>query len=241
MKKVVYTCITGDYDSLLQPLAVRPDWDYICFTDDASTLSDGVWQLRPFKYEGDAAKVSRYPKILPHIALKDYDASLYIDAKIQIIDAGIYDAADACLAGGVPWAGVPHPERDCIYEEIRRCYLSGHARWRDALRLKKQLQNAGFPHHFGLLENNVILRQHNDSQVVAVDEDWWAAYSAGIKRDQLHLMPALQKEGLNPSYLLPDGGNARNSSALKLVPHNHPFSSAHPRPKLVKAILKRFL
>ena len=47
MNKVVYTCITGAYDTLRQPLATRPDWDYICFTDNSSEKSDGVWQLRP--------------------------------------------------------------------------------------------------------------------------------------------------------------------------------------------------
>ena len=241
MKKAVYTCITGNYDILPQPAAVRADWDYICFTDDPSAGSDGVWQLRPFKYEGDRRLISRYPKILPHLALADYDASLYLDANIRILGDGIYEAAEECLADGALWAGIPHPDRDCVYEEIRRCYLSGHARWRDALKLKKQLQNAGFPQHSGLLENNAILRRHNDLRVIAVDEDWWEAYSKGIKRDQLHLMPALLKEGLKPVDLLPDGRNARNSEALGLVPHAQPFCSAHPRPRLVKAVLKRFL
>jgi hypothetical protein len=38
--KVVYTCITGDYDTLIEPRYVTEGFDYVCFTDNPSLTSD---------------------------------------------------------------------------------------------------------------------------------------------------------------------------------------------------------
>jgi len=231
MKKVIYTCNTGGYDALRQPLTVRPDWDYVCLTDDPSAGTDGAWQLRAT--EGpDAKNASRRPKMLPHEYLSGFDVSLYVDSNLIIEGDAIYDAADAAIASGALWAGVKHPQRDCIYDELRKCYLAGHCRWRDAIRLKLALCKEAYPRHAGLLENNIIFRRHNAPEVILVDEQWWDRYSRGIKRDQLHLMPVLRGAGISAGTTLP---------SLQRTPHAHGFSSPHPRPRVVKNILKRFI
>ena len=230
MRKVIYTCITGGYDALRQPATVKPDWDYICFTDNEAVCADGIWQFR--RTEGpDAKTASRYPKILPHKVLPDYDVSLYIDSNLVLAGDAIYDAADAAIASGTAWAGVKHPQRDCIYEEIRKCYLAGHCRWRDAFLLERRLKKSGFPRQAGLLENNIILRKHNLPAVMEVDENWWKVFLAGPRRDQLHLMPLLRHAGIKPA-ILPE---------LQRIPHARPFSSPYHRPRIIKNILKRFL
>src|ERR1700736_5413136 len=52
LKKVVYTCICGDYDALISHSYVRDSWDYICFTDNQEILKTGhhQWTIRPLKY-----------------------------------------------------------------------------------------------------------------------------------------------------------------------------------------------
>jgi hypothetical protein len=40
-KKVIYTCIFGNYDLLRDPLIVNEKWDYICFTDQ--DIKSNVW------------------------------------------------------------------------------------------------------------------------------------------------------------------------------------------------------
>ena len=84
-KKVIYTCLVGNYDVLRQPLAIDESYDYICFSNDIKEERVGVWQIRPipFKHK-DKARLSRYVKILPHRALEDYEWSLWMDANIQI-------------------------------------------------------------------------------------------------------------------------------------------------------------
>ena len=44
-KIVVYTCITGDYDKLIDPQFIDAGVDYICYTNN-NTLNSNVWQIR---------------------------------------------------------------------------------------------------------------------------------------------------------------------------------------------------
>jgi len=241
MKKVIYTCITGAYDTLIKPPAIRLEWDYICFTDAVDTPgSNGVWKLVPLSAgQMDNAAASRYPKLLPHRFLADYDLSLYIDPNISISNDAFYEEVAKKLQA--PISMVPHGIRDCIYEEILSCYLAGHCRFRDAYRLKKKLNKDGIPPHYGFYENNIILRQHNSPKIIELDEAWWDAYINGIHRDQLHLMPLLYRMGIKPEELLPDGQNARNCPWLEYRMHRASFSSAYPRPRILKNLLKSFL
>ncbi len=51
---VVYTCITNGYDNLIRHKFSAPDWDYVCFTDNAKLLKRGRvgrWQIRPLAYD----------------------------------------------------------------------------------------------------------------------------------------------------------------------------------------------
>jgi len=217
-KKVIYTCLTGGYDHLEQPAAVTPDWDYVCFTDMDG--QDGVWQLRKIPFESpDPVVRSRYPKILAHKVLSEYDYSVYMDANIRITDAEFYRIADRCITDGISFAQVQHPDRDCVFEELRYCYLKDKVSTRTAFGLHRDWKAGGLPRHAGLFENNLILRRHLLTEVTALDEDWWRAFSAGVPRDQLCLMPVFLRHGVRPSLLLGPGLNARNVPFLKYTLH----------------------
>lgn len=239
MKKVVYTCITGDYDTLRQPLVTRPGWDFICFTDNPGDGSDGVWQLRPVpKAEGSPKVRSAYVKLLPHRVLPEYDASLFMDANLQISSDSFYDDLEARLAsGGGPVWMVPHSTRDCIYDEAAACFDSSLAGFCDVLRLRRQLRRDGIPRHLGLFETNIVLRKHTDPAVIEVDEAWWKAFSEGIPRDQLSATAVLYKAGICPDLLFGPGRNARNVEFVKYYPHlgKRPRRKGLPRP------LRKFL
>lgn len=217
-RKVIYTCLTGGYDRLEQPAVVAPDWDYVCFTDTDG--QDGVWQLRKISYESpDPVVRSRYPKILPHKVLSEYDYSVYMDANIRIMDAEFYRIADMCIADGVAFAQVQHPDRDCVFEELRYCYLKDKVNTRTAFRLYRQWTASGLPSHAGLYENNLIFRRINITEARYLDEAWWKAFSAGVPRDQLCLQPIFLRHGIHPALLLGEGLNARNVPYLKYTLH----------------------
>lgn len=220
MRKVIYTSIVGGYDSLRQPEVIDSSFDYVCFSDDFKELKVGVWEIRPIPCDlTDPTRRSRYAKILPHRVLPEYEISLWMDANIAVADKAFYEAVEDKIASEAVIAQVPHPYRNCVYDEIAQCYRDARISLRDALRQLRHLEAEGFPRQFGLFENNLILRRHNDPSVVRVSEGWWKEYMSYSKRDQLSLMPVYWKEGLLPGLLLGEGVNSRNTPLLDVVKH----------------------
>lgn len=220
MKRVIYTCIAGGYDKLRQPGVLDADFDYICFTDEVGSGRDGVWQLRPIPFEcEDRTRLSRYVKLLPHKVLGEYEESLWIDANITIKGAGIYEAVRRVSSAGSLIAQVPHLGRDCVYDEIAACYKDLRIGFGEARRTRRHLLSEGFPRHFGLMENNLIFRKHNDPSIIRLSEMWWEEYGRFSRRDQLSLMPVLRRCGLYPDSLLGEGLNVRNVLFLEYSGH----------------------
>lgn len=226
MNKVIYTILVGRYDNLKQPLVVDDSFDYICFSNDINKEKVGVWRIKKISFENnDATRVSRYPKLLPHQVLQEYDYSLYIDANIQIISRELYDLINQKIEKKVLIAQVPNIFRSCIYKDIEIAYRKGKVDFRGAKKQYLHLKKEHFPENYGLFENNVILRKHNDPKVIAISEAWWKEYCSYTHRDQFCLMYIYWKYNYMPIFLFGEGINARNVFFLKLV--------KHPRKKII--------
>ena len=222
-QKVIYTVLTGGYDRLEQPVAVSPDWDYICFGDIEG--QDGVWKLRTIPFEGTPVMRARWAKMHPHILLPEYEYSVFMDANLQISAPEFYEI----LLKEQKIAVLEHPERDCVWEELRYCYLKDKVSTKTAVRWHRFLKEMEMPRHAGLTETNIIAREHNNLQVIALDNLWWQFLEkTGGSRDQLAFTPALHRTGLDPSLLFGPGLNARNVPFVKYV--NHPVKGPQNQP-----------
>ena len=220
MKKVIYTILVGKYDDLLQPLVVDESFDYICFSNDFAEESVGVWNIKKIPFnDSDKTRVSRYAKLLPHKVLQEYDYSLYMDANIQIVGLEFYRLVNVKIGEGILIAQIPNIFRDCIYKDIEIAYRRRKVDLKGAKRQFEHLKQEGFPKHYGLFENNVILRKHNDPMVIEISEAWWKEYSNYTHRDQFCLMYVYWRHNYMPTYLFGEGKNARNVEYLKLVKH----------------------
>lgn len=220
-RKVIYTCIVGGYDDLRQPLVVADDYDYICFTDSIVEPNVGVWRIRsiPFKSRNKVL-LSRYPKIMPHIVLPEYEYSVYMDANIQIVEKSFYDYVTNRIEDSDLISQVPHTYRNCIYQEIYACWYHNMISILSNIWLRHRYHKIGMPKNYGLFENNIILRKHNDPFVKKVSIEWWQNIKNGLaKRDQLYLMPIYWKQSYLPSLLFGDKRNVRNISCMKWIPH----------------------
>lgn len=220
MKKVIYTVLVGNYDQLKQPSVVDDTFDYLCFSNDIKEKRVGVWVIRGIDYQNkDKTRISRYAKLLPHRVLSEYDYSLYIDANIQITGSELYQVINSKIEEGALICQVPNIFRDCIYKDIEIAYRRRKVDFYGAKRQYRHLKAEQFPEHYGLLENNVILRKHNDPQVVEISEAWWKEYCEYTHRDQFCLMFVYWKQNLIPDYLFGEGKNARNVECLNLIQH----------------------
>ncbi len=219
-RKVIYTCLFGKIDNLLQPKVIDNSFDYICFSDCMLPQS-GIWQIRQIADSGlDVIAQSRFPKLMPHKDLEDYDYSLYIDGNVQIKDKEFYDYVEQAIEQDVLIAQVPHPTRDCIYQELEQCLNVRKVTPWQYIRHRQKYTKSGLPHHWGLYENNVILRKHNDPQVIRISAQWWEEYNLISNRDQLSLMLVYWREQFKPQLLLGKGQNTRTSKLIGCIEHS---------------------
>lgn len=221
-KYVIYTSLTGGYDNLIQLSCVSAEFDYICFTDAvANETRNGIWTLRPIpKVVDDKQRLSRFPKMHPHVLLPEYEYSIYIDASVDIINDDLYAIIKDKIDQGVILSGVQHPYRDCAYDEFFEVYKLRLER--NLTVLKKEyriLRDAGFPSHFGLYEAGMILRRHNDIRIVSQCEQWWLLYNLYAKRDQLCYTYTIWKINIMMDFL-PNVGLTSSNSFCRIVSHS---------------------
>ena len=225
MEKIfIYTCITGGYDSLMQPLLPAEGFEFICFVQKGAGLGErvGAWKIEelPFGWN-DPVLLSRCPKMNPQTVLPEDSAwSLWIDGNIGIIGAGIYELCRKLQADDVKYAGIRHPFSDCAYVECERCLKNRRESLWNLLRTVHFLRGKGYPEHAGMMENNVIFRKHNDPAVVEFDQWWWECFVNYAHRDQLtHGFALADTPSLKTTLLFPEGISARNHPDLIYVKH----------------------
>lgn len=216
----VYTVSTGGYDIVKEPRFVDKQFDYYVFTN-SKLPTNTVWKVIPL--DGECENMapfdqSRYVKTHPHLFFADYDISIYIDGNIQIIK-NIRPLIYKMIEENKTIAIHRHNCRDCIYHEARIIWAQGRAKLLDILKQVCYYKRIGFPSHFGLFENNVIVRFHNDPKCKAVMETWWNEIKTRSKRDQLSFTYSLWKNGLTSDYVMSLGNCSRNSEYFSVVNH----------------------
>ena len=193
-KKVIYTCVTGGYDSIIEPSYITDGFDYVCFTDNLGMNSD-IWEIRPLPKETEGlsqVKKQRFVKINPHLLLKEYDISIWVDGNVSIksdLNKFIGETLKDDISIYVP----KHPTRSCIYKEAG-AVLSMRKDKREIVnpqmaRYKKE----GFPENYGLLQSNILLRKHNNEDCIKLMEAWFEELKDNSHRDQLSFNYVLWK------------------------------------------------
>ena len=198
MKKVIYTCITDEYDKLITPKVISKDFDYICYTDSEKLKSD-FWEIRKMPSEFlnyPKTKINRAIKILPHKILQEYDLSIWVDANVSInADLnGVLNDLDL-MSSDCVW--IPkHPSRDCAYEEAKVVFLVGKDKSDKPKKQSAKYKKDGFPTHFGMTQNSFIIRKHNDENCIKLMEMWFDELLENSHRDQLSLQYCEWKSGV---------------------------------------------
>lgn len=201
---VVYTCVTGGYDTVRRP-SILPEWaDWKAFT------------------EADYPDC-RYPKLNPHEVFPDYEYSLWIDGNIDIVSPEFWTVVEDMIARGVQYAGIAHPQRDDVFEESLRILKNDRETLCKLVKVAKFLRAEGMPRHFGLNENCIILRAHNAPEVVEFDKLWWQMFSRFSRRDQMTWSYCAWKSGLQTEYLLPKGSNVREHNWVTCSVHGKEY------------------
>lgn len=175
MKVVIYTGVSNKYDKLKAPDCKQTGIDYICFTDDLNIESKG-WELRHIP---NLERIDKVVKIMPHIFLHDYDVSIWVDASM-CIKKPIVKLLDYVKDKNI---AIPlHPRRRKLKEEFEICIKAKKADPDELLKQKRAYSKF-------LKENvyqcGVMVRRHNELDVLRTMEDWWMELQMFTFRDQL--------------------------------------------------------
>lgn len=225
-KYVIYTVMAGKYGEVRPPLVIDDRFDYVLFSNDFKETNIGVWQVRSIPIPQDISpndnkRLSRYPKTHPETMLSEYQASLYIDANIQIADKWVYERVIELAEQQVSYAGIKLlvSGQNCIYRHSFDMCARKIEHDYNALIQMRALRKNGFPDYSGLNENNIIYRRHNEL-MKQVDEEWWWWIATYSYRDQFSYMFCLWKYKVPMAYFLPVGEDAYNSEHFKITYHN---------------------
>lgn len=224
---VIYTSIFGEYDNLVDPTYVDPRYDYICFTDNTN-LKSTVWKIIPsIPLYNDPNRCAKKFKILPHRFLSEYEYSIWIDGNIDVIsntDQILEEyLADANMTLFDHNQNVLDP-RNCIYEEANAIFYLGNrnGKYKDNPKLIQdqmlRYANEKYPPNNGLVTCMIMIRRHNQPDVVNAMEYWWEEIKYGSRRDQLSFNYISWKHNFNFIYL---PGDSRDNKWFKQRPgHN---------------------
>ena len=185
IKRCVYSVITNNYDELHE-IKFKSNLRFICFTDNKDLKVKG-WETIFFQIKNSKNfNENRKIKMFPNKYLKNFDQTLYIDGNIRV-KKDPEPLFDKYLKNNFLVIS-KHPFRDCLYEEAKFIKFSKKLNKEEINALDNQIKSyylKGMPKHFGLWENNIILRKNNHPQNVIVSKLWWEEYSKGVKRDQV--------------------------------------------------------
>lgn len=195
--KVIYTCITGSYEKIVDPTYIQPDFDYICFTDNLNQTSK-VWKFREIPEElqkYSKVKQQRLIKICPHKYLSEYDESLWVDGSIDILSDVNKFIDTYCNIKDKSVYIRRHPARKCIYVEANTCISMKKDNSANINPQIEKYKKENFPANFGLVETGYIYRKHHNPYCVKLMNLWANELINGSHRDQLSFNYALWKIG----------------------------------------------
>lgn len=206
--KVLYTCITGNYDQIINHDFIHPDYDYVCFTDNPPKDPEKyIWQFKPLQFDKlDNARNNRWHKLHPHLLFSQYEESLYLDGNINIKNQAFFEQLQNFENKTEFMRLQPHFFRQNIYDEFEECIKIS----KDDVNLMKlqmkEMKNSGFDgnyYHQHFFENNIILRRHHSSECQKAMTDWWWWLENYSYRDQLSLTYVLWQNNFLVEYLFP--------------------------------------
>ena len=226
-KTIIYTIITGNYDTIKQPLVVEEGVEYYLFTNNPEIKDAGVWkvvqipseQLQSRTEKENNILLSRKVKMLPHKYLPEgAEWSIYIDADM-VIKRPLTELL-INLHQGTLFAACRHSYCKNVQEEIADLLAKNMVQPEQVKEQWQKYVECGFKDDLGISENGLLIRRHNDRLVQKLMQLWWSEYQQGCLRDQVSLMPCMYKANFVPYFQFIEK-NIRANEYLEVLKHNY--------------------
>jgi ATP sulfurylase len=124
------------------------------------------------------------------VLFPEYQESIFIDPNIDIRNDLLFKSKKGII--NIPF----HQRRKCLYKECEYVMRSGLDSKEAIESMVALLKQNKMPKNYGLLENCIIYRKHNDIKVKKMCDEWWSLIEKYSKRDQCSLTFVLWKMGI---------------------------------------------
>lgn len=220
-KIAIYTSIFGNYDQLKEPVTIPDNCDFFVFTDQ-EVSENSNWQKLEIEYSefglpADNILKNRFVKIFPERFFPNYAYSIYVDGSVQI-RTDLTPLIQSMNQYGLRMHH--HAFRDCAYEEIKACIHKHKDVIEKLQEHRAHLEKNGMPHHSGLLEATIIVRDHRNPILNTLMEAWWAEFTIHSHRDQVSLAYVLWKNHIDFNIVGDLGSNLRYNTSFRKFGHN---------------------
>lgn len=220
-KIAIYSCITGGYDTMREPVFKPDNCDFYMVTDQKIDNKNSIWNVIDIdKYvpskNMSAKDKNRYVKMHPEKIFKDYRYSIYIDGNIQVVT----DFTE--FIQNMPSCGIAtfkHPRNDCVFQEAKSCIITKKVNKKEIEEHLKYLKEMNMPFHYGLAGCGFIVREHHNSKCIKMMNDWWDEYKAHSKRDQISFAYISYKNNEKMEDITILGENLYKNYAIRILPH----------------------
>jgi hypothetical protein len=219
MKIEVITAITGEKDWLRDD-QVKGNATFTAFTD--KHYDSKVWNIKKaYDRFADPRRNSRIHKLMPH-KYSDADVTIWIDGNAHLLVTP-EEIVEKYL-GDYDMMMFQHGGRDCIYDEALTCAQLKLDDPEVIIEQAKYYEDNEYGKHKGLCSGYFIVRKNNQ-KTRDFNEFWWADYCRFSRRDQISLMPALDKAGVNinivPENWVHFNGSASMAGVVGMSHHKH--------------------
>jgi hypothetical protein len=226
-KTVIYTAIFGKKDDLHAPKVLPPGCDFICFTDQ--DFRSSIWKVvKVAPPLDDPTRSARKYKVLAHAFLPEYEYSVWVDGNV-LVRGDVNELIERYLKGVNMAVGDHSKSQDMPIDSLkggleRLLMMERIGKHQDDADLMQRqfdaYASAGYPDTNGLLWSLVLLRRHNEPDVIRAMEDWWREIERWSKRDQMSFNYVAWKNHFAFVYL-PD--DPSNSKYFRRMSHHLPW------------------
>lgn len=140
----------------------------------------------------DKVRLARKVKILGHEYLPEYDYSIWVDGKIQIV--GNVEEYIKKYRKKEPMLCFGHYINDCIYDEKELCLKVKKDTPEIMEKQMDKYRKEGYPKKNGLIDSCVLVRDWRSDKLKKVMNIWWNEVKMYSCRDQLSFNYACWKE-----------------------------------------------
>lgn len=222
-KIAIYTCISGGYDNLSEPVYRNEYMDFFVVTE-ADIPQKSMWKKIDLNSIDtirnlDRIRQARYIKLHPHELFPEYEYSLWVDGNVCIM-ADVMPMLLAMISSGKNFGCHLHPHRNKLKTEAKA--ISSLKRTVENDKMIQQVSDyyrAGYTDECNIFETTILLRKHNDKEVRKLMSDWWYQIKKYTTRDQLSLPYVLwlNKLSISDMYIL--GHNLKLNPRIRYLEH----------------------